>query len=214
MKRVFGVFEAVFDVLYLCAALVIGLLLLFAGKGEARFLAGLMALTLMLGDSFHLVPRVNAILTMREGALLSALGRGKQIASISMTVFYVFLYHVGLLLFPQAGGALTYAVYALAAVRIALCLFKQNAWEERYPPVSWGVWRNIPFFLLGLIVSALFLMNAALAGGLKLMWLAVLLSFAFYLPVVLWVNKNPRLGMLMLPKTLAYIWMLLMCLTL
>ena len=46
------------------------------------------------------------------------------------------------------------------------------------------------------------------------MWLAILLSFAFYLPVVLWSNQNPKVGILMLPKTCAYLWMLAMCLSL
>jgi hypothetical protein len=51
------------------------------------------------------------------------------------------------------------------------------------------------------------------AGGpeaVRFMWLAVLLSFAFYLPVVLWSRKVPKLGMLMLPKTCAYVWIVLM----
>ena len=35
---------------------------------------------------------------------------------------------------------------------------------------------------------------------------AVILSFAFYLPVVLAGHLVPLLGMLMIPKTLAYVW--------
>ena len=41
--------------------------------------------------------------------------------------------------------------------------------------------------------------------------LAVALSFGFYLPVVLWGNTVPMVGMLMIPKTLAYVWVALMC---
>lgn len=43
---------------------------------------------------------------------------------------------------------------------------------------------------------------------------AVLLSFGFYLPVVLWSNRQPKVGMLMLPKTCCYLWLLVMCLSL
>jgi hypothetical protein len=32
-------------------------------------------------------------------------------------------------------------------------------------------------------------------------------SFAFYIPVILWVQKVPMIGMLMIPKTIAYIIM-------
>ena len=40
----------------------------------------------------------------------------------------------------------------------------------------------------------------------KWMWLAVLLSFAFYIPVVLWSEVSPMIGMLMMPKTCMYVW--------
>ena len=38
------------------------------------------------------------------------------------------------------------------------------------------------------------------------MWLTIVLSFAFYLPVVLWADAVPLVGMLMIPKTCAYVW--------
>ena len=38
------------------------------------------------------------------------------------------------------------------------------------------------------------------------MWLTIVLSFGFYLPVVLWADVNPLIGMLMIPKTCAYVW--------
>ena len=41
------------------------------------------------------------------------------------------------------------------------------------------------------------------------MWLTILLSFGFYIPVVLWAEIVPMLGMLMIPKTCAYVWTVL-----
>jgi hypothetical protein len=35
--------------------------------------------------------------------------------------------------------------------------------------------------------------------------IAIAVSFLFYVPVVLFARKNPKLGMLMLPKSCAYI---------
>ena len=40
--------------------------------------------------------------------------------------------------------------------------------------------------------------------------LAVILSFGFYIPVVLFASAIPLVGMLMIPKTLAYVWVVLM----
>ncbi len=216
MKRVFGTVEAVFDLLYLFSALLLAALLLFHSQGNpARMLAGLMALLLAGGDAFHLLPRVLLIRTGREEALRRALGKGKQVASITMTLFYLLLWEIALLVFSPAGiGLCSYAVYGLALVRIVLCLLPQNQWQDRYPPLTWAVARNIPFFLLGAIVASLFFLQRGTLPGLSLMWLAIFLSFAFYLPVVLWANQNPKIGMLMLPKTCSYVWILLMCLSL
>ena len=42
------------------------------------------------------------------------------------------------------------------------------------------------------------------------MWLAIVLSFGFYIPVVLFADAIPLIGMLMIPKTLAYVWVVWM----
>lgn len=38
------------------------------------------------------------------------------------------------------------------------------------------------------------------------MWLTIVLSFAFYILVVLWSAAMPAVGMLMISKTCAYVW--------
>ena len=213
MKRTVGIVEAVFDSLYLLSARTLGVLLL-RGEG-ARQLAGVMALVLAFGDAFHLLPRIQAIRTGRWAELRGALGRGKEITSVTMTVFYLLLWQVGLLaLRPADVGGYTAALYALAAVRIVLCLLPRNGWQTEKPSVGWGVARNVPFLLQGGMVALLFERNWQSVPGLRWMWLAIALSFGCYLPVVLWAHRRPALGSLMLPKTCAYLWMLAMCLSL
>ena len=216
MKRVFGPIEAIFDIFYLAAALILGFILLLSASGNSsRVLASVMALVLVGGDAFHLVPRITVIRTGGEEPLRRMLGRGKQLTSITMTVFYLLLWQIGVLIFsPEDINLWSYLVYFLTAVRILLCLLPQNKWEERYPPVGWGIWRNIPFFMQGAVVAGLYFLHKSVEPGLALMWLAIALSFAFYFPVVLWANNNPKIGMLMLPKTCVYLWMLAMCLSL
>ncbi len=41
-----------------------------------------------------------------------------------------------------------------------------------------------------------------------------IISFACYLPVVIWGKRHPAVGMLMMPKTLAYVWMIALGLSL
>ena len=215
MKRVFGKIEVIFDILYLAIASLIGLYLLFTSNGiTLRILAGLMALVLAGGDAFHLIPRIHVINTGREELYRRSLGIGKQITSITMTVFYVMLWHIAQSLYGFNLFTLwIFVIYTLAIIRIVLCLMPQNRWIDRYPPISWGIYRNIPFFMMGVIIAFVFFQNRNLVPAFYWTWLAILLSFGFYLPVVLYANKNPKIGMLMLPKTLMYVWLLVMCLS-
>ena len=216
MKRLFGLIEVLFNIIYLTAASIIGsILLLSAGDNTTRMLAGIMALVLAGGAAFHLIPRITIILTGKEKQLREMLGRGKQITSITMTLFYVFLWQIGINIFSPKGMLLwSILVYALAIIRVFLCLLPQNKWTEYCPPIKWSIWRNIPFFLQGMLVAYLFFIFRNTIQEFNMMWLTIILSFTFYLPVVLWVGKNPKIGILMLPKTLTYLWMLIMCLSL
>lgn len=78
-------------------------------------------------------------------------------------------------------------------------------------PLSWGIYRNIPFALLGLLIIVLFYRSAREHGdrAFRWMWLTIVLSFGFYIPVVLWADAVPMIGMLMIPKTCAYVWTVL-----
>lgn len=208
--------EIAFDLAYLTAALSLGVILLTGARAPARLVYGVMALALAAGDSFHLIPRVASAADGDFEKRRRALGFGKLAASLGMTVFYALLWHVGLLLFPVKNApAWTALLYALAAARAALCLHPNNAWGSAAQPAAWGVYRNIPFALMGALVFVLFFLNRnAVPGAMRLMWLAILLSFAFYLPVVLFAGRRPWLGALMLPKSCAYVWILAMGLSL
>jgi drug/metabolite transporter superfamily protein YnfA len=211
-KRVFGWVEVIFDFAYLLTALILGILLLQSPPGQPRWLSGIMALVLAGGDAFHLIPRMLAAITGGEKRLTKALGLGKLITSLTMTVFYVLLWHLGLMLVAPAGSEFwTAIVYALALIRMVLCLFPQNRWLEEAPPVRWAVYRNLPFLLMGVVVARLFAAHGSVIPALGGMWVAIALSFAFYLPVALFSGRNRKLGMLMLPKTCAYLWILFMC---
>ena len=208
-KKPFELVEVVFDAAYLLFAIGLGLyMLLSAGENHGLRLYGALALTLGCGDAFHLVPRIYGSLTGTMAQLAKPLGFGKLVTSITMTVFYVILYHIWCAYFGYA--SMTAVVYVLAAVRILLCLFPQNKWFDEKPPLNWAVARNIPFALLGIIVIVLFAVTAIPGSPFRFMSLAVILSFGFYIPVVLWAQKVPAVGALMLPKTLAYVWILCM----
>lgn len=205
--------ETLFDVVYLVSVVTIGILMIKKCRGNMQYkLFGIMAVTLGVGDSFHLVPRAIALCTTGLDNYTVPLGVGKLITSITMTVFYILLYYVWRLRYHIEGKQkLTWAVYLLAAVRVILCLFPQNRWTSAEAPLSWGIYRNIPFALLGLIVIIIFYKSAKedQDHAFRFMWLTIVLSFGFYIPVVLWADTIPVIGMLMIPKTCAYVWTVL-----
>lgn len=205
-----AIVETLFDICYLVTVLTVGIRMVRGAKGSRQFeLFGWMAVVLGAGDSFHLVPRAIALCTTGLDSFAFQLGLGKWITSVTMTVFYVLLYYVWRERYEVEGQkSLTVAVYALAAIRVILCMMPQNQWLTDRSPLIWGICRNIPFALLGILVIVLFHRSAKERGDKAFgwMWLTIVLSFGFYIPVVLWAEAVPMIGMLMIPKTCAYVW--------
>ena len=205
-----AIIETLFDVCYLVFVITIGIRMVKSSKNSRQFkLFGWMAIVLGAGDSFHLIPRMIALCTTGLENFTVALGLGKWITSVTMTLFYVLLYYVWRERYEIKGQKnLTTAVYLFAAIRIALCMMPQNNWLSADAPLSWGIYRNIPFAVIGLITIVLFYTSAKQNNdtAFKWMWMTIVLSFGFYIPVVLWANTIPMIGMLMIPKTCAYVW--------
>lgn len=210
--------ETIFDAFYLTFAIVIGIYLIQKGeKGSLIQKFGIMAIVLGAGDAFHLVPRVYSLWTSGLEANAAALGIGKLITSITMTIFYLILYYIWRERYQiQERKSLTVTMWVLTLARIALCAFPQNQWLSYQQPLLWGILRNIPFAIMGIILIVLFAQEAKRSDDriFRFMWLAITLSFLFYIPVVLFAEKIPMIGMLMIPKTLAYVWVVIMGLNL
>lgn len=205
-----AIVETIFDTVYLISVITIGILMILKSKGNNQYkLFGIMAIVLGIGDSFHLIPRALALCTTGLENFTTALGIGKFITSITMTIFYIILYYVWRLRYHVKGQkGVTAVVYVLSALRIVLCLFPQNQWLNDVSSISWGIYRNIPFALLGLLIIVLFYKSTKENHdtSFKWMWLTIVLSFGFYIPVVLLADAIPMVGMLMIPKTCAYVW--------
>lgn len=198
--------ESAFDIMYLLFVVISGILILSKAGTKLEKRMGLAALILGCGDAFHLIPRV--LNYFIEADFTMALGVGKLITSITMTVFYVLLYNIWMEYYQQQEkGALTAAVWGLTVIRIVLCLFPQNGWFQNDSSMSWGTMRNAPFVILGGIICFVFYSNRGDKEAFRFMWVYILLSFLFYIPVTVGVGIMPILGMLMLPKTICYVLM-------
>ena len=213
--------ENVFCIGYLVFALSAGIIFITrtASTGNLFFrICAVMTILLGGGDAFHLIPRISINFKGETADTESQrkrdfwLGLGNLISSSTMTAFYIFFFaalsvkHGENDISSVMPGKFTLflVLNVLALIRVILCMFPQNHWFSKDKETRWGLYRNIPFVIMG-VITVLYL----------IMWyqewlLAVLVtvSFACYMIVVLGARKKPMLGMMMIPKTICYIWMI------
>lgn len=169
---------------------------------------------LALGDTGHVGFRVLAYMSGSLHSRVSVMGRevglvglGAMTTAFTVTLFYVLLLVIWQRRYNQPYGWFGMLLFSAAALRLVLMLFPANAWNNSVPPQPWSLIRNLPLIVQGLGVAYLILRNAHRTGDRPFTWIGVLilLSYAFYLPVILFVQRMPLIGMLMIPKTLAYV---------
>jgi len=80
-----------------------------------------------------------------------------------------------------------------------------NQWTSVVPPMPRSIVRNIPLMIQGLGFVVLLFRDSARAGDrtFRLIARMIVVSYACYVPVILFAPTHPLLGMLMIPKTCA-----------
>lgn len=169
---------------------------------------------LALGDTGHVGFRVIAYSLGRLetqsivlGIPISWVGLGALATAITVTFFYMLMVDVWRLRFHKLLGVAGWFLLATGVFRLIIMLFPPNDWSQVVPPQPWGLIRNIPLMMLGLGVMILILRDAYRTNDRPFKWIGwmIAVSYAFYTPVILFVQQAPLLGMLMIPKTLAYV---------
>ena len=104
-------------------------------------------------------------------------------------------------------GWFEWLLIATAALRLVILLLPQNQWNNPNDPYLWSIYRNIPLVVQGLGIVYLILRDALKKRDRTFIWIGamILVSYACYAPVILFVRQIPLIGMLMMPKTLAYL---------
>ena len=105
-------------------------------------------------------------------------------------------------------GLLPRLLLALALVRLMLLALPQNQWAAVLPPQPWSLVRNLPLLALTMGTGALYLGSQG-KQQLWQRWIGglLLVSAVCHLPVALWIQEQPLLGLLMIPKSLCYLAM-------
>ena len=208
-EQIMAVFESIFDISYLTFDASAGIAMLaLSGGRPVLILYGLLSLLLGAGDAFHLIPRVRRYIKGNEPSTEYRLGLGLKVSSITMTLFYLLLYVIYTQLYGVGSLATAVILTASAVLRIILCLFPQNNWYHYEGSAKWSLARNLPFAVTGICMIVLFLMSGTAYG--RAMTAAILVSFGCYIPVTIFAKKYPAVGALMMPKTIAYVCMIVL----
>ncbi|KAA3657725.1 MAG: hypothetical protein DWQ04_27230 [Chloroflexi bacterium] len=182
-------------------------------KPLARLFIGAFAL-LALGDTGHVGFRVWAYAlgdlesTVNIGSWeLGLVGAGALATAVTVTFFYMIVLVIWQKRFEKPYGWFGWLLFAAAIVRLIIMTFPANEWNSTVPPQPWGIVRNAPLILQGLGAAYLILRDSFAAKDRTFIWVGIMIivSYTFYMPVILFVQQVPMLGMLMIPKTLAYV---------
>lgn len=172
-------------------------------------------LLLALGDTGHVGFRVLAYsMGGLDGATVMLLGRevglvglGALSTAVTITFFYVLMLYAWRERYKKPLGRFGYFLIGAAAVRLVLMIPAINDWSATVPPQPWSLIRNLPLLIQGLGLASLVFRDAIPADDkpFKAIGWSIIVSYTFYTPVILFVQQVPMLGMLMIPKTLAYV---------
>ena len=167
----------------------------------------------MVEYAFHLVPRIKRALYGTNDKIKRQLGIGLQVSSITMTVFYIILLFIWKLTFPtlQAPLWVEAMIWISAIIRIVVCFLPQNDWFGDEGNLKLSMIRNAVFAVTGIGIIILYAMSGNTSNlHMARMLAAIVISFGCYLPVTLLSKKKPKIGLLMIPKTCAYMWVIVM----
>jgi hypothetical protein len=214
--------ESIFNVAYFLTAW--SLVVLLARKfsrspGADKPLAGrfLLAFALLaFGDSFHVGARVFSSIVGAERAVVnlggipsSLIGLGMLATSYTITGFYMVMTDARRLRAGEKTDPLFWTMQALLAARLIVMALPGNAWESGASPFAMGLFRNLFLILPGAVLAARFILDGRgfKDRSLTLVGWCMAASFACYAAVILLNDAFPMIGMLMLPKTVAYVVM-------
>ncbi len=205
--------EIIFDLLYLATIWTFVALMLRKRDNlleENKKIGGLfiwMFFLLALGDTGHVGFRVLAYALGGLEANPVLVGLGALATAVTVTFFYMLAAEVWRLRFNRKKDWIWWGLMAVGVIRLLIMIPAQNQWTNVVPPFNWSMARNIPLMIQGIGIAILMMSDAIRHNDMMVKRISAMIfvSYAFYMPVIFFVRKIPMLGMLMMPKTLAYV---------
>ena len=195
-------------VAYLVTLFVIGLWAWRQERSGARVLAGAV-FVFLLGEAFRLIPHIIWAIAPRTEQP-DALGTGRIVSYLSTAGFFLLL---ELYRQQRVGKAATVkgrraenAVFVLFGAAAAVCFVRFNEWMSGDSPLFWLLVRSFLLAAMAVLAICLWAKTAKDDRILRHLPLALTLMIAFYLPAACMEKQVPGITALMIPRTLAMIW--------
>lgn len=211
--------EIVFDILYLATiwTLVVIMSYKLPRLSRMRFrLASIFRTAfffLVLGDTGLLGSRIIAYAAgglayspAFLGGSIHLAGLGNLSTSITVTIFYLCFLELWRRRYDRPFTVWYYVLISAAVVRFMVMMLPQNQWHIHIAPVGWGIFRNIFLTIQGLGVALLMWYDGRRTRDRLFLTFSALIfvSFLCMWPVVPFYPRFPLIGMMMIPKTVAY----------
>ncbi len=215
-----AVFETIFNVVYLLSVWFLVILMAVKlpkvqAKNKPTAQLVLLAFVLLAaGDTGHVGFRVAAHLlgdlnkqVIVFGSSMSLLGIGMLTTAYTVTLFYMVFVKVWQVHFLKKDTWFTWLLQAAGVARLIFMALPANDWGALVPPQPVSLYRNLFLVIQGLGLIGLIFAEAYKHNDATFKWIGwmVVVSYAFYTPVILFAQQIPMIGMLMIPKTCAYV---------
>jgi len=167
---------------------------------------------LALGDTCHVGFRVLAHFNGGIDSNSKLVGIGALATAITITFFYMIFAEIWHARSKRSRNYIWWGLIIIGLIRLLILIPSDNHWESAVPPFGWSLSRNIALILQGIPVAILMFIHGKKENDKLMLSISylILISFVFYFPVILFVRDIPLIGMLMIPKTLAYVVMAFM----
>ena len=134
---------------------------------------------------------------------------GSLATAITFTFFYVLMIMAWRARYHKPYGALGYFLFALAVMRLLIMMHPDNGWQSLQAVQPWSciaICRSCSYSW-GLPISCCAILWPRMIAPSPGSGLWYVVSFICYAPVIFFQQQVPQIGMLMIPKTLAYLVM-------
>ena len=140
------------------------------------------------------------------GGSIHLAGLGVLSTSITVTIFYVCFLEIWRRRYNKPFTVWYYILIAAAVVRYIVMMPPQNHWESHIAPAGWSIFRNLFLTIQGLGVAILMWVDARKAQDRLFLWFSVLIVVSYFCmwTVIPFYHLVPLVGMMMIPKTVAY----------